>query len=198
MTHSPWLPDWLRVVWAVLLFGVVVLHAAHATVMSGQRRWWHVGHTAMAVGMMLMYLLPRASMSASGPYTAGLVLFAALAVVVLVTAGVLWWREGAFNALWAASALDLFAMTYMLLPMPARTSLVGYAFIVYLTASALAWAFDLPGRVLAPQPVSPGGAVASMPPEDVPESRLTADSGRDVPPSLAVMAASMAYMLVAM
>lgn len=47
MLRSPWLAAWSRVLWAVLLFAVVVLPRAHATAMSGRDRR---GGDAVAAG----------------------------------------------------------------------------------------------------------------------------------------------------
>jgi hypothetical protein len=48
MTHTALLPGWLRGVWIVAACAVVVVHLRHVWVMSGQRRYWHVGHVLMA------------------------------------------------------------------------------------------------------------------------------------------------------
>lgn len=200
--QMPFLPEWLRVGWAVLLLAAVVAHAAHVRVMSGQRRWWHVAHTAMAAAMMLMYLVPP--MSAPVPYRVGLVVFACGAAAVAVATVLLRRREGATNPLWVASGVDLLAMTYMLLPMGSHVAAVNYVFVVYLVTSAVAWAGGLWKRAPAfRQPVAAGAGGELVATSDAASSSgralgLTAESSADVPVTLAVMAAGMAYMLAVM
>lgn len=206
MMSSPLLPAWLRVLWAVLLFAVVVVHTAHANLMSGQRRWWHIGHTAMAAVMMLMYLLPP--MSNPGPYRAGLLLFAAGTIALGVGTVVLARREGGVCLLWVASTVEMLAMTYMLLPMQVRPGAVNYVFALYLAGSALAWALGLwqreparrerPAVAAAAAQQGQGGAPAAFAEPEPPRPRLTVPGSRDVPVTLAVMSASMAYMVVFM
>lgn len=198
----PFLPEWVRVVWAVLLLAAVVAHATHVRVMSGQRRWWHVAHTAMAAAMMLMYLVPP--MSAPMPYRVGLVVFACAATAIAVGTVLLRRREGTTNPLWVASGVDMLAMTYMLLPMGSHIAVVSYGFVGYLVASALAWVGGLWKRAPAfrqPLAVSVGGEPVTT--LEVPSGSgralgLTAESSADVPVTLAVMAAGMAYMLAVM
>jgi hypothetical protein len=211
----PLLPQWLRIVWAVALAGVLLLHVWHAWFVRGQPRWWHVGHIVMALGMMGMYLL---GMTDPGLYRTGVVLFAAMTVALATTAVLLRRREGALNPLWMASAVDMLAMTFMLLPSAAQPAAVRSVFVAYLTCQMLAWALGLWDYVPVLQPVPP-------PPGPVPGPRATATTRRvqAVAPitailahnrdrvlgltahctpairvSLAVMAASMAYMLAVM
>jgi hypothetical protein len=94
----PLLPPWARAAWAIALVGVAVVHIWHAWAMRGQTRWWHAQHTAMAAGMIVMYL--AGGMIGSGPALAGTVLFGALTVAVAATATLLRRREGVLNALW--------------------------------------------------------------------------------------------------
>lgn len=200
MMDSALLPGWLRVFWAVLLFGVVVAHTAHASLMRGQRRWWHGVHTAMAAAMLLMYLLPQ--MSYPGPYHAGLALFAVLTVSLIVSTALLHRREGTVSPLWIATAADMLAMTYMLLPTAARPEAVSYLLAGYLACSAIAWALGLWHRLPAlaePEPALGNGQ--RLPARDARPAGavgLTLDSSIDVRATLAVLAASMGYMLVGM
>jgi hypothetical protein len=211
----PLLPQWLRIVWAVALTGVLLLHLWHAWYIPGQPRWWHTGHIIMALGMMGMYLL---GMAHSGLYRAGVALFAIMTLALVTTAVVFRRQERVLNPLWMASAVDMLAMTYMLLPPAAQPAGVRWVFVAYLACQALAWALDIWDRVPVLQPAPP-------PPAPVPASRATATTGRiqAVAPattipgqsggrvlgltahctpairiSLTVMAASMAYMLAVM
>lgn len=214
-----WLPMWLRIVWVVALCGVIVTHVAHAAAMPGQRRWWHAGHTTMATGMALMYLLPR--MHFPGLYRAGLVLFVLVTITEASATGVFRAREGAFNPLWVFSTADMVAMTYMLLPMALRPTWLNWVFVLYLGGQALAWAFGLWDRLPVfarrPAPAAPRGppaatgraqqhehAVTPLADDPAPQAAtgpvvgLTAHSTVAVRITLAIMTASMAYMLAIM
>lgn len=195
----PLLPEWLRAAWVVALCGVTALHLWHAWSMHGQRRLWHAGHTVMAVGMALMYLLP--AMSHPTLYEGGRTVFGALTVLLVVSTVLLRRREGLFNPLWVAAAVDMLVMTYMLLPAGTRPVALTGVFVLYLGAQAVAWALGLWDRApayrsTAPTPAggpgtpSAGGTGAGV--------GLVAHSTAAVRVSLAVMAVSMAYMLAIM
>ncbi len=83
----PLLPEWLRMLWVAALLGATALHVRHAWLMPGRVRWWHAGHTTMAIGMILMYLLDR--MQHPALYQAELAVFAsALLTVAAITAAI--------------------------------------------------------------------------------------------------------------
>ncbi|MFZ0121089.1 MAG: hypothetical protein WAN20_02855 [Pseudonocardiaceae bacterium] len=211
----PLLPQWLRIMWAVALAGVLVLHVWHAWSRPGQPRWWHIGHIIMALGMMGMYLL---GMAHPGLYRAGVALFAVMTVALATTAVVFRRREHVLNPLWVASAVDTLAMTYMLLPYAAQPAGVRWIFIAYLACQILAWALGLWDRVAVLQPALPpilpvpttgvtastGRVQAVAPATAIPAQSgdrvvgLTAHCTPAIRVSLAVMAASMAYMLAVM
>lgn len=216
----PLLPMWLRIVWVVALCGVIVTHVGHAVAMPGQRRWWHIGHTAMAVGMALMYLLPR--MQHPALYQAGLVLFVLIMVTEAAATAVFRRREGILNPLWLLSAVDMFAMAYMLLAPAARPVWLTWVLVAYLSAQVLGWAFGVWDRLPVfarrfPAAAAPEGsptaarrtpqhenAVTPLADDPAPEAAsgpvvgLTAHSTVAVRVTLAVMAAGMAYMLAIM
>lgn len=217
MTMSmPLLPAWLRVVWVLALSTAVVAHAGHAWAMPGQRRWWHVGHTVMAVGMALMYALPR--MHHPVLYQAGLVLFVLLAIAEIAATVVFRHREGVVNPLWALAAVDMLAMAYMLLPMAFRPGWLTFVFVVYLAGQVVAWAFGAWDRLPVFRPsgttseASARGRAAAgrsdgpalLATDPVPEYDagsvvgLTTHSTVAVRVTLAIMAAGMAYMLAVM
>lgn len=209
----PLLPQWLRIVWALALAGVVGLHTGHAWTRPGQGRWWHTGHIIMALGMIGMYLL---GMTYPGLSRAGVVLFAVLTLAVAATAVVVGRREAVLNPLWVASAVDTLVMTYMLLPAAARPAGVSWVLVGYLACQVLAWALGLWDHVAVLQPAP--AASAPMPvttpateqvhapaPATTNPARsrnrvlgLTAHCTPGIRVSLAVMAASMAYMLAVM
>lgn len=216
----PLLPEWLRIVWSVALLVVVCLHIWHACSMAGQHRWWHAGHTIMAVGMIWMYLA-KPTMAHPAQARTGLVIFAALTAALAVTALVWWRRERALNPLWIASATDMLAMTYMLIPPMSRPATLTWVVVAYLAVQTLAWATGAWGRLPLYRPATPtpGGALpAPVPPAGghsalAPETTMTATPASTAGPSrtglsghttpgvrvtLAIMAAAMAYMLAAM
>jgi hypothetical protein len=139
-----------------------------------------------------------------------------LTVALGLTAVVVGRREGVLNLLWVASALDTLAMTYMLLPAAAQPAGVSWVFVAYLVCQMLAWALGLWDRVPVFQP--PAAAAVATAPATMPRSRvvqtarpapavptsgkravgLTAHCSPTIRISLAVMAASMAYMLAVM
>lgn len=214
----PLLPAWLRFLWVAVVCVVAVVHIGHAWAMPGQRRWWHIGHTLMAGGMALMYALPR--MQHPVLYRAGPVVFVVLAVTVTGAALYLRRREGALNPLWVFSAVDMVVMTYMLLPVSHLLPAVSYLLVAYLSVQFVAWMFGLwdrlpvfrnrigahPGGSRAPSSeATDGGSRPTLLPADShpeastgPVVELTAHSSLAVHITLAVMAASMAYMLAVM
>lgn len=220
MMSMPLLPTWLRVAWVLALCVVVVLHGGHAVAMPGQRRWWHTGHTVMGVGMALMYALPR--MQHPALYRVGLVLFALMTVAIVAATMAIRRHEGTLNPLWILSAADTLAMTYMFVPPTSTPRWLTYVFVVYLCCQVVAWACGLWDRLpVFRQPVLAGGAsrrtgapdTASerderspelLPADPHPEAStgrlvgLTVHSSLAVHITLAVMAASMAYMLAVM
>ncbi|MGH3547209.1 MAG: hypothetical protein ACRDQU_03605 [Pseudonocardiaceae bacterium] len=213
MISMPPLPDWLRVVWVVALGVVIVTHLWHAYCKLGQCRWWHAGHIVMAVGMVVMYL--PGSMARAGLSRTGVALFGGAALATAGAAAVLRRREGAFNLLWAVVAVDLLIMAYMWLPAAIRPSPLDYALAGYLGCQLLAWSLGLWERdpVIArrPEPAAaapmmaragPGKLLAARPPAPttIPPAAVGLVVHRDlaVRASLAVMVASMGYMLIVM
>ncbi len=181
---STMLPVWIRVAWSIALAVVAVLHLWHAAALRGQPRWWHGVHTAMAVGMAAMYAADP--MKQAGLDRAMFTVFAVVAVgLVVVTAGV-GRREGAANPLWALTVVGAAAMAYMSAVMlwpQAIGPVVSWVVIAYLCVDAIGWAFGVWDRLAVLRRESIG---------------LAGHDSVDVRISLAVMAASMAYMLAAM
>ena|SRR5699024_954889 len=200
----PLLPQWLAITWAVVLVGVTAVHVWHAWAMRGQPRWWHIGHTTMALGMAAMYLLP--AMSHPGFARFGLTAFGVISLGVMSTAVLHWWREGVANPLWLATTVDMLAMTYMFLPMANWIPVITGVLVGYLCLQTIAWATNLWARI----PLYAGNTTTSGTPAvtDGPgtaNSRaftsrvgLTAITDGSVRATLAIMAAGMAYMLLAM
>lgn len=209
----PLLPDWLRVVWVVALGVVIGTHVWHAYCRPGQHRWWHADHIFMAAGMVVMYV--PGSMTEPGLSRFGVVLFGGVALATAVATVVLRRREGALNPLWVVAAVDMLVMAYMWLPAAIRPSLLDYALAAYLGCQLLAWALGLWGRdhVIAGPPVlaatapamaraGPGRPAAARPSAPLTcrsaAVGLIAERAPVVRASLAVMAASMSYILIVM
>ncbi len=221
----PLLPTWLVTVWIVALALVVALHLWHVWSMTGRPRLWHVSHVVMAGGMIAMYAVPQQGHEVV--YDVGVVVFGALALV-MIGVGARWWRqERVLNWLWAASAMDMLVMAYMTLPAAERDVVLTTVALAYLGVEIVIWLSDpvprlrslLHRRALAPTGPPPtsgvvaeragepsvdaGPAVAAAEDRSVEAAecetvRLAADVTIAVRVTLAVMSASMVWMLLAM
>ncbi|WP_116049730.1 DUF5134 domain-containing protein [Amycolatopsis palatopharyngis] len=199
---NPLLPDWLRLVWTLLLAGVAVVHIGHVWTMSGQRQWWHVSHTVMAAAMVVMYLQPHSE--SPRMYEVGLVVFALLSVGLAAIVVSLRRREQALNPLWVSVVVDLLAMTYMFVPAASRPAPLTSLLVLYLGVQAIAWTTGLWSRVAlvrgaVPAVAEAGAAGGAAAPDGAGQTfGLYATSALDVRLTLALMAAGMVYMLVVM
>src|SRR5699024_658783 len=157
-----------------------------------------------ALGMAAMYLLP--TMSHPGFGRLGLATFAVVSIAVLGATVLHWRREAVVNPLWLATTVDMLAMTYMFLPMSNWIPVITGVLVGYLCLQTIAWATNLWARVPlyagdtsrsgTPALTDGPGAAASR--AFTPRVGLTGITDRSVRATLAVMAAGMAYMLVAM
>ncbi|MGH2843585.1 MAG: hypothetical protein ACRDKL_08375 [Solirubrobacteraceae bacterium] len=173
--------------------------------------------------MIVMYLVRQPGHA--DLYWGGVALYGAVAVAMATSAATLWRRDRFSNWLWAASAVDMMAMTYMALPADDRDDGLTYAFVIYLAAEVVTWLSDPLPRLCARQvralvrrrgsdlvagvPAAGGetrsGTMKQAPLRPVVSSaaacesiRLVADVTLGVRVTLAVMSASMGWMLVAM
>lgn len=209
MTSMPLLPEWLRFGWAVALVAVIVTHVWHGYCTPGQHRWWHAGHVLTAAGMVVMYL--PGSMAQPDLSLGGMGLFGGVAAITAGATAVLRHREGVLNPLWVVSAVDMLIMAYMWLPPATRPSVLDYALAGYLGCQLLAWSLGLWERVpVVARSTSPASAVPTMaragkagqaphaatPPAPSAAIGLIVHHAPVVQASLAVMAASMSYMLI--
>lgn len=179
------LPDWLRTTWIVILGTAALLHLGHARGMIGQRRYWHIGHVLMAVGMAEMYLPFSARVVSDA---VGIILFALAAGAAAAAAVWLRRSEGTWPVLWILSSAEMAAMVYMFLPMTAHSLLISYVLAAYLLGQSLLWAFGAWDRYLLPARPTPAHGAA--PP--VRTSPLVLRL------SLVAMSTGMAHMLLAM
>jgi len=157
----PLLPEWLRMLWVAALLGATALHVRHAWLMPGRVRWWHAGHTTMAIGMILMYLLDR--MQHPALYQAELAVFASALLTVAAITAAISRGEGALNPLWLAGTLDLLAMVYMLLPAENRNAALTGVILIYLTCQVLAWSLGWWDRPSARHAVASAQALSTKP-----------------------------------
>lgn len=194
MVMQTWLlPEWLRTTWIVVLVVIAVLHLGHARGMGGQRRYWHLGHVLMAVGMAEMYA------PFSPPLLPGVVGMALFALAVGAAAAAAVWlrrREGAWPVLWVLSSAEMAAMAYMFLPMSAHSALLSYVLAAYLLGQSLLWAFGTWDRYLLPGRT----AIDPVDRRSVAADRAAVPVRRSSPAlrfSLVAMSACMAHMLLA-
>src|SRR5699024_670224 len=176
-------------------------HVHHCRTMTGQVRWWHLMHTAMGIGMVAMYVLPV--MSNATLAWSGLAIFAALTAALLLTTVLQFRREGALNPMWLATSMAMSVVSSMFVAMNAPPLLLTWAVIAYLAAHALVWLCDVWARagsftLAAPpgEPLPPSGGAGTA----VVQRRSLGLSGTvdlSVRITLALMAASMGYMLPA-
>jgi uncharacterized membrane protein len=137
------LPTWLGVVMTVVFLAIFLNHLRHALESSAQRRLWHVGHVAMALGMAFMFV--PASLD---PFAVAPVVWQATFVAVLVLlAG--WLARQALlqrgaSGLWVLLAIESWAMLYMWSPGAMQTPL-SWLLIAYLAVESGLWTS---GRVL--------------------------------------------------
>lgn len=214
------LPLWVTWLWLAALAAVLVLHCGHFVRMGGEHRWFHASHILMLVSMLYMF----ASMEFKWkwfPSSSWVVIFwmsTAAIVVWMILRAV---QRRPFSFLWIFALIMQAAMIYMWMPnwAPALT----WTLVVYYGLEAIAW---LSGRLddsrqaatLAPA-ADPVTARASKPdmtgsgsvgvlsdPKQttaaVPGDRAVFVSLAQNSPaarvSMAIMAASMAYMFAAM
>jgi Domain of unknown function (DUF5134) len=204
MMNMSLLPVWVRAAWAVALVAVALMHVWHARCMSGQPRWWHIVHVLMSVGMLAMY----ADIHQRGLNWLIAVVFAAAAVALTVTVGVLRRRERSLNPLWVATTIDILAMVYMgviMLPSVRGPATLTWVFGVYLAGQTLAWAGGVWDRVPVLHPAAAAAAVRvggkslnALAAPTRPTVHLTAHVSIDIRIGLTAMVASMAYMLAAL
>jgi hypothetical protein len=189
------LPNWLAVIWTLVFFAIVATHARHVLQSEGQRRWWHSGHVAMAIGMAFMFA------PASIDYFNIPMGFWSLAFANGTIAIVLWMMVQAFarrgtNLLWLLIAFDFAAMAYMWSPSGFQAPIT-WLLVAYFAGQAVLWAtnrmrhFDERTILGEAVSVTPEGALAAS----VAEPLICY---KDLRVSMAAMTIGMAYMFAAM
>lgn len=194
------LPEWLGIVGVVMFILVAGSHLRHLVMASGERRWWHVCHVLMAIGMAFMYV-PATIYSQGIPTQFWQLLFAtvAFAAGLRVLAGVA--GKASDNPLWLLTAIELGAMVYMWSSgsfLPALT----WVLVAYLVVEAALWGANTYRAVDGDTPLIGWTALAPTTdtgaifvPGTATESLI---GGLDISVSMTAMALGMAYMLAAM
>lgn len=184
------LPVWISVIWIVALAAVLIFHCGHLVRMGGEHRWFHSAHIIMLVGMIYMYAMMAFNLNWISS-TVWLWLF------VLTTAAMIIWMitrivaKKPFSYLWILALIQQAAMIYMWAPMSNWVAAFTWALVVYFTLETIAWLVGLcddgkPGR---------GNAVGPGDRSQVVSLGHGSALGNI---SMAVMAASMAYMFAGM
>jgi Domain of unknown function (DUF5134) len=189
------LPSWLAVIWTLVFIAIVVIHSRHLLDSAGQRRVWHSGHVAMALGMAFMFA-PASIDSFDIPSGFWQLAFAngALATVAWMIAQALARRP--VNVLWLVMAVDLAAMTYMWSP-SGFVAPITWLLVAYFVLQAGMWVTD---RMRAVDHRSLWGGAAAV----TPEGSITLEAAeplvcfRDLRVSMFAMTLGMAYMFAAM
>lgn len=186
------IPDAARVLWTVLLCAVIALHGGHAVAQRGAYRWWHAGHILMAAGMVAMFLpVPMTSTTND----VGVLVYSCAAAGAVGYTGLSRDRTGIVDSVWLLSTVDMLVMVYMFLAPGSTPALLDNVLIGYLGLATVLWLTGvLPrwtGRRTAVAQASGGTATAVR-------ADLVLHCTPAVRTTLAVMTASMAYMLAAM
>jgi uncharacterized membrane protein len=131
------LPAWLGVVMTVVFLAIFLNHLRHAHESSAQRRLWHAGHVAMALGMAFMFL--PASLD---PFAVTPVFWQATFVGVLVLLAGWLTRQALLqrgaSGLWVLLAIESWTMLYMWSPGAMQTPL-SWLLIAYLAVESGLW-----------------------------------------------------------
>ncbi len=192
------LPTSLGVALTVAFLGIFLNHLRHALDASGQRRFWHIGHVAMAVGMAFMFVP-----GSLDPFDPSAVLWQSIFATMLVLVAAWLAREALIHrgasGLWVLLAVELWAMLYMWTPGATQAPL-SWLLIAFLAAESGLW---ITGRVLSvDRHWLPSGAYGTADTRGAGVLRIAATTAlaceRDLRVSMTAMTLGMAYMVLAM
>lgn len=174
-------------IWIAALCAVLAFHCSHVICMRGERRCYHFSHMIMLIGMIYMF-----GSAAFGfdwlPALPWIVIYAIIAAAIVLWMAQRFVTQGSFNGIWALAFVQQGAMVYMWEPMQRWVPLLSYGLALYFVFEALGWLVSAARPTAAP--LFAGGSGSAKNP-------LEGKSAvGDV--CLSVMAASMAYMFVAM
>lgn len=184
------LPLWVSIIWIVALAAVLIFHCGHLVRMGGQHRWFHSAHIVMLIGMIYMYAMMAFDWKwISGNAWMWLYILTSLAMLIWMIARIA--QKKPFSYLWILALVQQAAMIYMWAPMKYWVPAFTWALVVYFALETIAWLVgwcndDKEGRGNA---VGPGDRSLV-----VPLGHGSALGNL----SMAVMAASMAYMFAGM
>src|ERR1700733_4812056 len=192
------LPAWLGAVMTVVFLAIFLNHLRHALESSAQRRVWHAGHVAMALGMAFMFVPASLDPLAVTP----VFWQATFAGVLVLLAG--WLARQALlqrsaSGLWVLLAIESWAMLYMWSPGAMQTPL-SWLLIAYLAAESGLWTT---GRVLGvDRDFLPSGGYDFAGGRGAGVLRVTATTTlaceRDLRVTMTAMTLGMTYMVFAM
>lgn len=217
---NAWIPTPVAVVWLILFALIAFTHIVHAANLPGRFRLWHSCHVFMAAGMMIMFW--PAEPLAGMPAGIGIWSYLIAAGVLMLCVAIAWWRSSQLETLWLVSVVDFAAMAYMF----AMSMFVAWLSLLAATwfiAQTIAWASGLPGRIDAASGVASrtqtdaiSPSTTKPPASDLKVSDASANASAPDPAktglvqlpggrhdwsvriTLALMAAGMAYMILAM
>ena len=195
---SPLLPAWVRWLWVGIFVLILAQHSLHAARMRGVHRAWHVGHTLMAIGMAYMFLPADFRLLPFFPWQFFFVIAALLSIGFAVLE---LFRGKRVDLPWITLSTGLVVMVYMWAMMEGTAwAALSYTAAVWFAIEAAGW---LTGELCG------NGAIKWLPPgiglQGVKKGpflagqyRIAHRTTRSGRLTLALMAAGMAYMLVAM
>ncbi|HTO79794.1 MAG TPA: DUF5134 domain-containing protein [Methylocystis sp.] len=174
--------------WLTALAVVLLFHCSHLLGMRGEPRWYHSAHAVMLLGMLYMFAGTAFRLHLVPPRTWTLVYLAASAVILswmLIKLA----RKRPLKKLWVAAFIQQVAMIYMWAPMGVWLPLLTYGFVLYFSVELIAWLTNACSKLepLAAWEAHSRHAGGSLEPRSI---------FGDV--CMSIMAASMAYMFVAM
>lgn len=142
LTSGPdYFPGWVSIVFSVgLALGIV--HHLPCLIFGHGNRWFHAGHTAMAVSMIYMFL----SMSYYWnwlPAAWQMRFFVATSVTIAVYLLTKVIRGQAVNFLWILLLAQQGAMAYMWLPMMAWNAILVFVLVSWFAIETFGWAANL-------------------------------------------------------
>ena len=202
------LPVWVTWLWLVALAAVLVLHCAHLVRVDGQHRWFHASHILMLISMLYMYASMEFKWSWF-PNEWWVAIFSVSTGAVVVWVAYRFVQRHPISVLWVLVLIMQASMIYMWLPnwAPALT----WTLVVYYGLETVAWLVGILDDSKPAMAVGPGNHPSEMSHGSTPEpGSVGVVKGHRVVHvplaqntitdrvSMAIMAASMAYMFAAM
>lgn len=174
--------------WAAALIAVLVFHCSHLLRMQGEPRWRHSAHVAMLFGMLCMFAQAAFRLRFVSP-RAWWIFYVVTSAAILIWMATRIAQRRSLDKLWAAALVQQVAMVYMWTPIRFWSQLVTYGFVLYFAVEIVAWLANAGLKLKPVATVEPPACenCASLEPRSILGDLC-----------MTVMAASMAYMFVAM